>query len=54
MLHKAQDTVNNIADDDDDDNLHIVSHAAAPSGMRYLSTQPHDDYQAMEGNSLLQ
>ena len=40
------------ADDDDDEELHIVPHAAAPSGMRYLPTLPQDDYEPIPGNSL--
>ena len=49
-------TENNDDEDenDDDDKLHIVPHAAAPSGMRYLPTLTQDDYQPMEGNSLPQ
>ena len=58
LLQQTQDEGSNKEndddEDDDDDKLHIVPHAAAPSGMRYLPTLTQDDYQPMESNSLPQ
>ena len=57
MLQKARDKEKNTANNNDydgDDKLHIIPHATAPSGMRYLPTLPEEDYQAIAGNSIPQ